>query len=76
MDEIGEIDVEEYLHGLLERTLVELRHQRVFIASRERCHPCGVLDYDELTTEIDAALRAWKEGKMRLHVLSYLQEGE
>lgn len=59
---------ELYLIGLLERVQTELDHNRVFISSRERMHPVGLEDYDELHSEVLQAIQAYRGGKWQLHI--------
>lgn len=43
---------------LLRECLVTLRHARVFIASREKMHSTGIELYDQLTRDVEAALKS------------------
>lgn len=41
---------------LLREALLEMRHARKFIASREKMHPVGIEQFDQTCAAIDAAL--------------------
>lgn len=44
------------LPELLSEILVTLKHARIFIISREKMHPEGVRQYDELLAKVDSAV--------------------
>lgn len=47
----------EQREALLREALIELKHARVFIGSREKMHPTGIGLYDELLEKIEQDLR-------------------
>lgn len=59
-----------YIIELLEKIERELKHCRVFVASKERMHPTGLSLYDELQNEVSDAITAYRQGKW----IGYLAE--
>lgn len=48
------------LIGVLTEALVEMKHAAIFIRSREKMHPIGVKQFDQVVEQIEAALAPQK----------------